>query len=346
MSRSKLEMLQELIELSWLKPNALTVLLWPVSIVYRGLFALRSCLYHWGLLASYRAPVPVVVVGNLTVGGTGKTPLVIYVVQALRQQGYKPGVISRGYHSQAPSYPYFVSPDSPPTHAGDEPTLIVKRTQVPMVIGPNRQAAIEALLQQADIDIVISDDGLQHLAMQRDIELCVIDNTSLQNNAQLFPAGPYREPKTRLTSVDLIVEHGASADGVVGNRVPSFAMNLSAAAPQPLIPGNNREFDPTQPIHALAGIGNPQRFFKTCQELAYDITPHIFADHHAFSQADIDFSGQVLMTEKDAVKCTEIADSRHWYLPVNATLSAKFNAALLEKVAHFTSTKRKTDDGQ
>lgn len=321
--------LQTQLEQSWIKPNGLTLLLRPLSWLYLGLFKLRALLYKVGFLSSYQAPLPVIVVGNLTVGGTGKTPLVIYLIEQLRRQGFNPGVISRGYGGQAPNYPYFVALDSPAAHSGDEPALIVRRTQAPMVVGANRQQSITMLMQQSEVDIIISDDGLQHLALQRSLEICVLDQTSPQDNTYLFPAGPYREPSSRLNSVDLVVQHGASGDANLTSGQPTYAMNLVADAPKQVSStADNGQFDNTQAIHAVAGIGNPQRFFATCQALGYDIKPRTFPDHHAFSQADIDLDGQVLMTEKDAVKCQSIVDSRHWYLPVDAKLSADFNAAL------------------
>jgi len=278
----------------------------------------------------------VLVVGNLTVGGTGKTPLVIYLIEELRKQGFKPGVISRGYGGQASVYPCIVTPDTPASECGDEPALIVRRTSVPMVVGRNRQASIEKLLEISDIDIVLSDDGLQHLAMQRDIEICLLDATSLQRNTYLLPAGPYRESKSRLSSVDLVVEHGLHQD-----QGELFAMNLKPSKAKPVVEqsdGQSGVFDSAKPLHAVAGIGNPDRFFNTCAELGLNFEAHRFPDHYAYSFADIDFADAVvLMTEKDAVKCHDFADSRHWYLPVDATLSNDFALALTSKLAPFKS---------
>lgn len=328
--------LQTQLERSWIKPNGLTRLLRPFSWLYLGLFKLRALLYKIGFLSSYQAPLPVIVVGNLTVGGTGKTPLVIYLIEELRRQGFNPGVISRGYGGQAPTYPYFVTSDSPAAHSGDEPALIARRTQAPMVVGANRQQSIIMLMQRSNVNIIISDDGLQHLALQRSLEICVLDQTSPQHNMHLFPAGPYREPLSRLNSVDLVVRHGASDDANLPSGQSTYAMNLVADVPKQVkSTTNNAQFDDTQTIQAVAGIGNPQRFFATCQALGYDFTPHTFPDHHVFSQADIDLDGQVLMTEKDAVKCQSIVDSRHWYLPVDAKLSADFNVALTTFLAKF-----------
>ncbi len=318
--------LRRIIEQSWIKPNIVTVVLWPLSLMYRLLFGLRSMLYASGVISSYKAPVPVLVVGNLTVGGTGKTPLVIHLVETLRGFGFNPGVISRGYGGSASAYPYVVTTDSPVDECGDEPALIVSRTAVPMVVGPDRRASIEALLELTAIDIVISDDGLQHLALQRDLEICLMDSTSPLVNNFLLPAGPYREALSRLKTVDLIVDHGVDNDSDL-----RFAMNLSPSAPRPVSPeaGFSQQFPAEFSFHAVAGIGNPSRFFNTCRKLGYTFSEHRFPDHHPFSKDDIDFAGEtVLMTEKDAVKCQNFAQSEHWYLPVDATLSAKFDGAL------------------
>ena len=320
-----------LIEGSWRKANILTLALWPLSLVYRVLFSLRGALYQLKILQRYRAPLPVIIVGNLTVGGTGKTPLVIYLVEELRRQGFKPGVISRGYGSNADNYPCVVSPDTPVSHSGDEPALIVRRTAVPMTIGADRKAAIETLIKHADVDIIISDDGLQHLALQRDLEICLMDDTSAYSNKCLLPAGPYREPLVRLQSVDIIVKHGLKQDNST-----EFAMNLEPRPPRLVKEQSAQtsvEFDPKHAFHAVAGIGNPQRFFDTCRALNYTFTAHSFADHHVFSKRDLAFDGMpVLMTEKDAVKCQEFADNTHWYLPVDAKLSEDFKALLMRKL--------------
>jgi tetraacyldisaccharide 4'-kinase len=198
-----------------------------------------------------------------------------------------------------------------------------------MMVGPDRKAAIEALLAEHAIDVIISDDGLQHLALQRDIEICIIDDTSPQENEHLLPAGPYREPLNRLMSVDFIVRHG----GDVGNADNQFSMSLQADEPLPLRSQSGAGFPLEKPIHAIAGIGNPQRFFDTCESQNYHFEAHRFADHHHFTQSDIDFGDStVLMTEKDAVKCLDFADERHWYLPVNAKLSEGLIEAVMAKL--------------
>jgi len=323
---------------SWQHATVLTVFLWPLSVLYRAVFFIRKQCYQLGVFSSYKAPVPVIIIGNLTVGGTGKTPLVIHLVSVLRELGYTPGVISRGYHGDAASYPLFVTATTPVSESGDEPALIVRRTDVPMAVGPNRRANIEQLLSQSNVDIIISDDGLQHLALERDVEICLIDETTNAANHSLLPAGPYREPLSRLKSVDIIVRHRQS-DPLKVNAATgkNFTMILNASEPQSInnqSDSSNLIFDKKVPIHAVAGIGNPQRFFSTCEQLGLEFQAHSFADHHQFKVQDFDFGDQrsVLMTEKDAVKCTHFENDKLWFLPVDAQLSSGFTNILADLI--------------
>lgn len=314
---------------SWQEPNLLTWILLPLSWLYQLLFWVRRIAFKTRLLKSYRASIPVIVVGNLTVGGTGKTPMVIYLVELLKKSGYKPGVISRGYSGVADSYPLLVTADTPVHHSGDEPALIVKRTNIPMMVGPNRAESIQNLVAKFGIDIIISDDGLQHLAMQRDIEICLQDSTKNNHNTHLLPAGPYRESLSRLNSVDMVVRHQTELSASL--NPPDYEMSLVAEQPQPIKISPEQAWKSNTRVHAVAGIGNPDRFFDTCRALGFDIIEHAFADHHQFGLADITFNDElpVLMTEKDAVKCLDIATQQHWYLPVNAKLSNGFDKQLL-----------------
>ena len=321
---------------SWQKPTLLTYALIPFGWVYRTVYAIRKLCYRIGIFSSYKADMPVIVVGNLTVGGTGKTPLVIYLVELLRSQGYTPAVISRGYSGDAPIYPLEVTPSTPVDHSGDEPALIVKRTKVPMAVGPNRRANIELLMTNHKIDIVISDDGLQHLALQRDIEVCLVDDTVVVSNAFLLPAGPYREPVSRLQTVDLIVHHQSENKDVEHGR---HAMFLKASAPKLLNAkledeGQGKQLSSGDKVHAVAGIGNPQRFFKTCKLEGYRVVEHVFPDHHHFKVSDLEFNDSlpVLMTEKDAVKCRQFDSDNYWYLPVDAQLTNDFSDAIIKKI--------------
>ena len=325
---------------SWQEANTLTALLWPLSLIYRLAFFIRAKLYAFGFFQSYKATVPVIVVGNLTVGGTGKTPLVIHLVDVLRANGFTPGVISRGYSGSAQDYPLFVADDTSPVESGDEPALIVRRTGVPMSVGSDRKASIELLLEEASVDVIISDDGLQHLALDRDIEVCLIDETVDSNNTHVLPAGPYREPLTRLGSVDLVVRHRQRLNAIEGRDngeydEKSFDMCLKAGEPKQVCQANdelNNKLDVTKPLHAVAGIGNPKRFFSTCDQLGMDFDEYSFPDHYQFEAQDFAFDDEkaILMTEKDAVKCTQFANDKLWFLPVDANLSDGFSDLLLD----------------
>ena len=306
----------------------------PLSWVYWLVFALRKQCYRLGLLSSYRADIPVVIVGNLTVGGTGKTPLVIHLVEQLRANGFSPAVISRGYSGDATSYPLEVTESTPVNESGDEPALIVKRTKVPMVVGPNRGASIDLLLTNHSVDVIISDDGLQHFALKRDVEICLLDDTVKSENYSLLPAGPYREPLSRLKTIDLVVHHQREKKNLEQGR---FNMTLQASSAKPLnsLAGEVNRLNKKERVHAVAGIGNPQRFFDTCQSEGYCFEAHAFVDHHHFNKSDLIFGDEapILMTEKDAVKCQSFTINDAWYLPVDAKLSDGFVEALLAKLA-------------
>lgn len=300
--------------------------------------AVRRLMYELGVLRRYKSPVPLVVVGNITVGGTGKTPLVIYLVEQLEKHGFKPAVISRGYGGQADSYPLHVTQSTSAIECGDEPALIARRTGAPVVVGANREASIKALLSEYDIDVIISDDGLQHLAMQRDIEVCVQDATRQGNNTYLLPAGPYRESPSRLTTFDFVVSNGGSANDL------DYTLRLEPGGPRSLSCSVTAEaenhtasveaFNPRAGVHAVAAIGNPERFFQTCESQGWCIERHAFPDHHRFVKSDICFKDEkpVVMTEKDAVKCMDISDHRHWLLPVDAKLSPDLMPKLMARL--------------
>jgi len=327
--------LRESLLSSWHKPTVLTYVLMPLSWIYWLVFAIRKQCYGLGVFSSYRAEVPVVIVGNLTVGGTGKTPLVIHLVEQLRAKGFSPAVISRGYSGNAKSYPLEVTENTPVNESGDEPALIVKRTKVPMAVGPNRGESIDLLLAKHSIDVIISDDGLQHLALKRDIEICLLDDTVKSENRFLLPSGPYRETLSRLKSIDLIVHHQRQKADLKEGR---FSMTLKASDAKPLNDENGelKRLNKTALVHAVAGIGNPQRFFDTCKSEGYNFETHAFPDHHHFSKSDLMFDDEspVLMTEKDAVKCQNFTLNDAWYLPVDANLSDGFTETLLAKLAN------------
>jgi len=319
--------LNQLLTNSWRRPNLLTFLLYPFSWIYCLMIRLHRLLYQIGILSTHKVPVPVIVVGNLTVGGSGKTPLVIHLVEALRMAGYSPGVVSRGYAGKADQYPLRVTQVTSVEDSGDEPAMIVQRTGVPMVVGPKRRENIEFLLARENCNIVICDDGLQHWALHQDVKICIIDKTLDEQNQYMLPAGPYRESPGNSARMDIVVEH-------VRQEIPAgqaLQMVLETKPVQPVLSTPHiPEFDYQQSVHAVAGIGKPQRFFDTCRSLGLNLIQHAFPDHHYFSQDDISFDDDlnVLMTEKDAIKCRQIANQKHWFLPVDAKLNQDIAAAI------------------
>lgn len=300
---------------------------WPLAALYGGLVRLRGWLFRIGALRSVRLPVPVIVVGNLSVGGTGKTPLTIALAAALRARGYHPGVVSRGYGGRRRE-PMLLGKQPDPAEVGDEPCLI-RASGVAVAIGRERPAAAQLLLD-AGCDVLIADDGLQHYALARDVEICVIDGTRRFGNGHLLPAGPLREPRSRLARVGFRVCNGGSpADGEFPMRLPGDeAIALRDGERRPLAQFAG------QRVHAVAAIGNPSRFFASLRDAGIEPIEHAFADHHAFVAGDLDFGDSlpVLMTDKDAVKCRHFAQSNWWRVPVRADLPAAFYEALAERL--------------
>ncbi|HET7931774.1 MAG TPA: tetraacyldisaccharide 4'-kinase [Rhodanobacteraceae bacterium] len=306
----------------WYDPKA-TPPWWtlPVTAVFGCLSGLRRSMYRRGWLKSTRLPVPVIVVGNLGVGGTGKTPLTIALVEALRAHGFKPGVVSRGYGGTA-RVPTLLDAQPDPRVVGDEPALIRLRTGVPVAVGAERPAAARLLLQQG-VDVVIADDGLQHYALARDIEICVVDGARRFGNARLLPAGPLREPLTRLHDVDFVVCNGGEPHA--GEVSMQLAMGDAVALSDPSRTRPLGDFKGER-VHAVAGIGNPVRFFEALRAFGIDVVAHPFADHQSYKATDLAFGDDapVLMTEKDAVKCRAFAAAHWWRVPVSARLPEPF----------------------
>lgn len=319
---------------SWYQPQPIRWLLWPLSLLYQAILQFRKGLFRLSILKQRHLPVPVIIVGNITIGGTGKTPFVIWLAKQLQQAGYRPGIISRGYGGKAETYPQSVTPDSDPAIVGDEPIIISRHTKCPMVVAPDRFAAGKILLQHYDCNIIISDDGLQHYALGRDIEIVIVDGQRQFGNQLCLPAGPLREPISRLQNVDFIVENQGSADA-------NYTMILSQLNAVNLA-------DPTktqtllsftgQCVHAIAGIGHPQRFFDQLTAQGLHVISHAFDDHHFFQPIDLDFKDDkpIIMTEKDAVKCQRFAGNNTWYIPIEATISGKLDQHILQKLAGIT----------
>lgn len=311
---------------AWYERNVLTQLLRPLSWIFIAVVSLRRFLYQYRIKKSTRLPVPVIIVGNITVGGTGKTPLVIWIANYLKMAGYKPGIISRGYAGKARSWPQQVRPDADPVMVGDEAVLIARHTACPMAVGPDRVAASQALLRYADIDVIISDDGLQHYALNRSIEIAVIDGIRRFGNGFCLPAGPLRELRSRLDTVDCRVTNGVAAQGEI-------SMKYQAETAINLISGEQRKISEfkDQPVNVIAGIGNPDRFFNFIRASGIRANTRAFSDHHHFYPDDISFPEQevVFMTEKDAVKCQRFARDNWWYIPVEAAMPDDFGVYLI-----------------
>jgi tetraacyldisaccharide 4'-kinase len=307
-------------------------LLIPFSVLFRVIVALRRACYRRGIFPVTHIDVPVIIVGNITVGGTGKTPLVIWLANFLKQQGYQPGIVSRGYGGKGATYPCIVTPDSNPLMAGDETVLIARRTGCPVVIDPNRVAAAQFLRKQYPAcNIILSDDGLQHYALGRNIEIAVIDGERRFGNGWFLPAGPLREPIERLKTVDFIVTNGQA-------RIGEHSMQLIPDDFHALKNYNEKKSTPdfmNKTLHAVAGIGNPQRFFNMLRsDLGLTIMEHPFPDHHIFTEQDLNFGNDtvIVMTEKDAVKCQNFNIQNSWYIPVKAELSSEFERAVMRKI--------------
>ena len=315
------------IDSRWYRNSPLGLMLAPLGWLYCAGAVLRRTAYRIGIVPVGRVGAPVIVVGNLSVGGTGKTPLVIWIARFLKKHGLRPGIVSRGYRGRADKWPQQVRADSDPVMVGDEPVLIAQATGCPVAADPDRLRAARSLMASAACDVIISDDGLQHLAMGRDVEIAVIDGIRRHGNGRCLPAGPLREPVSRLNSVDMIVSNGGGVSGEFDMRMRvADANRLDGAA-------LNRPLETFRggPVHAVCAIGHPQRFFASLEGAGLELLRHRFPDHHALCAADIGFDDDfpVLMTEKDAVKCRRFAGPRHWCVPVEVRLTDAFGARML-----------------
>lgn len=309
---------------AWYAGHPALKALQPLEWLYRRVVMRKRVRFLAGEGDIYQPPVPLVVVGNITVGGTGKTPLILWLIEHCHRRGLRVGVVSRGYGAKPPHLPWRVEAEQAAEVAGDEPLLIVQRSGVPLMIDPDRSRAVQALLASEPLDLILSDDGMQHYRMARDLELVLIDAARGLGNRRCLPAGPLREPIERLQSVDAVLYNGARAD-----RDDGFAFQLEPTALVNLLTGERLPLDhfpPGQFMHAVAGIGNPQRFFDTLETLHWRPVPHAFADHAEYSVQALNFMPPLplVMTEKDAVKCRGFAAADWWYLAVDAVPSEAF----------------------
>jgi len=334
------------LEREWQRPFGPLSLLFPLAFVFAIAVAVRRLLYRTGVLPRWKAPVPVVVVGNINVGGTGKTPLVLAIIELFQAHGFNPGVVARGYgrvprREADPLGVVRVYPDLPtPEHFGDEPVLIARRARVPVYVGVDRPAAARALLEaHPETDVIVSDDGLQHYALARDVEIAVVDSWNGLGNGLPLPLGPLREPPSRLETVDAVVVNGVGPmDGEWSVR--EFSMRMGRERFH-AVAGNAQmhveEFIGRArglQVVAVAGIGNPDRFFEHLAGLGIEPRCVPFPDHYAFRPSDLRMPGAdlIVMTEKDAVKCAAFADARMWFLRVDAILPPEFDDFLLARV--------------
>ena len=322
----------------WQGRGPVAVLLLPGMLLFAALAWLRRSLYRWGVLRVERLPVAVVVVGNIAVGGSGKTPVVAWLVERLRAEGHHPGIVSRGYGGTVDGVAV-VPPMGDPDAFGDEPILLARLTGCPVAVGRDRPAAARELLRcHPECDVLIADDGMQHYRLGRDVEVAVVDEAIL-GNRWLLPAGPLREPLSRLRTVDVVIAHGrfSAALQAASRGLPVFPMRLEGgrlrSVRNPAI-----EHDVSQlcgrPVHAVAGIGRPQRFFEQMTALGLDVVPHPFPDHHRFTAADLAFAAgePIVMTSKDAVKCAAFAPDECWEYPVHAQIGSGAAERIVEKL--------------
>ncbi len=348
--------LQAWFESEWRKLGGGALIFLPFAAAFGAIVAVRRFLYRARLLPTWRAPVPVIVAGNISVGGSGKTPLAIEILEILQRHGWTPGVVARGYGRVPPReadplgvvrvYPDIATPE----HFGDEPVLIARRSRVPVYISPDRPAAARALLSaHPEVDVLVSDDGLQHYALERDVEIAVVDAERRFGNGLLLPSGPLREPVSRLATVHAVVVNGGHWDAGPGPR--RFTMRLgnerfaALASNQQLSAAEFTVMARGRGVVAIAGIGNPERFFEHLERLGIRARHMPYPDHHHFQPAELKLPGAelVVMTEKDAVKCAAFADARMWFMRVDAILPPEFDEFLLQ---HITRARRSADGPQ
>lgn len=307
-------------------------LLLPLSWLYGGLMRARRACYHRGLCRVIRFSRPVIVIGGISVGGSGKTPLVMHVARLLRDNGFTPGIVSRGYGGKPPRQPYRVTPDTAPNESGDEPAMMARLLKMPVMVDRIRPRGVDALINDCGCDVIIADDGLQHYAMDRDVEIAVVTGKDGRGNGYCLPAGPLREPPARLRDVDIVVCNGPEA------KAGQFTMSLEIAALVNLSDDREQGIESFRGrrVHGVAGTGNPDGFFRLLETAGLDVERHAFADHHRFQQCDFAAMSDapIVMTAKDAVKCSDLTLDDAWVANALATLSQDFDNKLLEYVNH------------
>jgi tetraacyldisaccharide 4'-kinase len=319
----------------WYRRGAIAWLLWPLSLIFLIGVCLRRLLYLLRIFKSRHPGIPVIIVGNLTVGGTGKTPLVIWIAEWLKSKGWSPAIVSRGYGARVDA-PRAATVAADAAEVGDEPILLARRSGCPVWIGADRvQVAAVLRAQHRDVNVLVLDDGLQHYRMRRDLEIAVVDARDF-GNGFLLPAGPLREPRWRLRTVNAVVSHASAVQG--------YSMELQGDVAHRMTDARDRQPLKSfagQKVHAVAGIGEPNRFFIHLGKAGIKVMPHPFPDHHRFSPRDLEFgdAAPVMLTEKDAVKLRSVARPNWWVLPVSAKLDPAFGAWLLGKLDEWRRSK-------
>ncbi len=321
----------------WYEGGGFGWVLLPLSGVYALVSALRRFLYRAGVFRTHNASVPVIVIGNITAGGTGKTPAVIWLAKALKDRGFSPGIVSRGYGGRKSNAPMRVEADSAADVVGDEPVLLARRSDCPVVVDANRTRAA-VILADGEVDVIIADDGLQHYRLGRDYEICVIDGARGLGNRRLLPAGPLRESPERLTRVDQLLVNGpmqasdnlsvAEQNALEFELVATDACRLNGSLVRPL------ERFAGSAVHAVAGIGNPPRFFDMLRGQGIQVVEHAFPDHALLTTKDVEFGDDfpVFMTEKDAVKLGPGVNDKFWYIPVTLTMDPALALPLIRQI--------------
>ena len=327
----------------WYQPSPYRWLLFPLGLCYRWATDLRRLMYRWSIRRVTVLPVPVVIVGNLTVGGTGKTPLVIWLAEELRQRGFSVGIVSRGYGGRARKWPQYVDGTSDPSLVGDEPVLLARATNCPVSVGPDRVKAARALLAREQVDVLLADDGLQHHALGRIMEIVVVDGERGLGNEMCVPAGPLRERSDRLASAGAVVVNG----GVWGKDLDAGNIFRSAIRVQDVSQLTGSARKPLESfrgvsVHAVAAIGHPERFFRTLEAAGMQVAAHPLPDHASIRAADLRFddSNPVMVTEKDAVKCGRIAHDDVWCVPIELSFEPEASTGLLALVLGHMEERR------